>query len=569
MAGPHPAVTARPWLESYPPGVPADYRVPGVGLPRLLEDAARDFPEATAVISGDDELTYAQVRHHAHELAAALAIHGVRAGDRVLVLLPTGVGLTVVLLGLWYRGAVAVPLSHHASAGRCDEVAARTGVVAVIATPAVTTRHDLAPLPTLVVAGDEWNGQAGSHRRSWWRRRPRRTGVHQPDDRADPTELADLLARARAHLPRDPTGPVAADRAPGSPALLVVRPTPAGLDVVEHTHGTLVAAAFQVRLWVPDVQAGRERLVVTEPLHEPVGLVLGLVPGLLTAATTILDDELATAVARHRPTLLVSRAQRLEDTFGGRDRGHRESAHRGLRGRRRARREPGSLRVCLSAGEGVSAATLAALEQRWGGARLRRLHGFGDAAPLTHGQPVYGRSSATALGLPVTGTLAAVVDPQDPTMSRPPGAAGMLMVRGPQIAVQGWLRTGELARMDEQGWFTRLGPVDHVVTRGDDVVPARRLREALCRHPGVTDAEVLGLGDRVVAVVATVRRGPDAGQLGAWLTGEFDARARPDRFLLLDRLPRTGEGELDRAALDPLLSTTTDGEHGPGTGAQR
>ena len=61
---PDPALSARPWVASYPPGVPPTYRLPPVRLPRLLDDAARDFPEHRALEFGRNQLTYAQLQDH-------------------------------------------------------------------------------------------------------------------------------------------------------------------------------------------------------------------------------------------------------------------------------------------------------------------------------------------------------------------------------------------------------------------------------------------------------------------------------------------------------------------------
>jgi long-chain acyl-CoA synthetase len=323
------------------------------------------------------------------------------------------------------------------------------------------------------------------------------------------------------------------------------------VTAVEHSHRTLLATAFQSRLWVPDVQAARERILVAEPLHDIVGLAIGVLAALLSGATTILLDDpsvsgLAKAIERHRPTLLVARSGRVVHLL---DEG--EAAKRDLT----------SLRVCLAVGEGLPDPVARDLERRSGGARFRTLYGCGDAAPITHGQPVYGRVIPTAMGLPVTDTLAVVVNPDDMSTLRAVDEAGLLLVRGPQIpevgtacadgrSVDGWLVTDTVARVNGDGWFTIVGQRDQLLVRAGDPVPAQRLADALCRRPDVRDAEVILVDEQVVAaVVSAKRRPPHPDALLEVLAGSFDSRSLPDRILLVTDLPRTEDDVIDREAL--------------------
>jgi long-chain acyl-CoA synthetase len=548
---PDPSTLERPWLSSYPPGVPPAYRLPAVAVTRFLEDAARDFPDRTAIVAGGERLDHVTLRARVDTVATVLARRGVTAGDRVLVGLPNRSSLPVVLLALWRLGAVAVPVDLRARPERIVAIAQDAAVAAAVATSRVLhalVEHAASPPLTVTVTGDEWPAggrlaQLASRRPTL---RPRRRRVVS---REGALPLAELL----------PEGEVREVPAPPSPdavALLAYRPRSHRLRGVVLTHRNLVASAFQSRLWVPDVQAGRETVVVPDGLHQAPAMALGWLAGLLSAATVVLLDEpdpaeLAREIEREKPTLLVTGPRRLAQLTGGGEAGRRDLT---------------SLRVVLAHGAPLDDHVAADLEGRTNGARVRELFGLAEAGGLTHGQPVYGRTAAGTAGLPVTSTVAAVVDLEDLGALLPPGEPGRLLVHGPQVAsgywglddlssdrfVAGWLVTDDLAMVDEDGIFTHLGRRDAVVERDGQLVSLRQVETVLEQHPAVVRAGVVATEDGAVLVgaVVTRRRGrPSSDDLLAHCRGHLDDRCVPDRVLLVDVLPEDEVGELDRDAL--------------------
>jgi long-chain acyl-CoA synthetase len=544
---PQPTSLERPWLAAYPPGVPPTYRVPEVALARLLDDAARDFSERPALIADGATIDHAELRARVDQVTTVLVDLGLRAGDHVLVAVPNGVTTPTLYFACWRLGAVVVPVAPDLPAERLVAVVRDAGATAVLGTGAVI--HTLAqqgalPGVAVVVTGDEW-----PHRRRLARLRGRRGSGGRTDRRASregALSLADLLDHDGPRL--SPAPP-----APDAPALLSYRPRARELRGVVLTHANLVANAFQARLWVPDVQAGRERVLVADPLHEPLPLTLGLLAGMLSAATMILLDRpdpstLSRTIERERPTLLPVLPARLSDLLAD----------------EAGRRDLGSLRVCLAGGAPLDPQVAAAVEGRTGGARVREVYGLAEAGAMTHAQPVYGRSVPTSMGLPVTGTVAAVVDPEDHGRLRPPGEAGMLLVAGPQVAQgywhrdeasartfrDGWVVTGDLVVVDEAGVFQHVGRVDEVVDRQGQLVSPRRVEAALERHPAVRRAGVVASGDLLFAAVVTGRRSrPDPDGLLAHCRAVLEPCAVPDHIALVDELPETEAGDLARDEL--------------------
>ncbi len=560
MTGPpDPAGIDRSWIAAYPPGVPPTYRIPPVGLPRLLDDAVRDFPQDVALREGDLTLTHVALRDRVAQVVSVLRAQEVTAGSRVLVATGTTITSTVVLLALWRLGAVAVPLppgrDRARTAQRAVEVAAATQVCGALGTTA--------QLAELVDAGLDvgWLLDTSDQRWLSTTRAPRLRLPSPRRRRRSPggRHLGQAVAEvADAPVTVHAAGPVPAD----APALLVPRWRGGRRRTIVLTHRNLVASTFQARLWVPDIQAGREHVVVAGDLLGLAPMVLGWLAGLLAAATVELvgGEEaggLARAIARHRASIAVLEPAQITALLATPE---------------GARRDLSSLRVVLAAGAPLDPEVAGELERRSGGARVREGFGVSEAGPITHAQPVYGRTTPGAMGLPVTDTVAAVVDPDDPGRLRAPDEPGLLLLSGPQISpgylddpdadaarfVDGWLITDDLVTVSADGVFTHLGRRDEVLTAADGgPIAPRRIEAVLERHPGVTRAGVTTDADTgaLVAAVTTTRRSrPTPEELLAHCQAHLESRLLPERVTLVDELPEDDAGGIARELLRTVLA---------------
>jgi long-chain acyl-CoA synthetase len=557
---PDPADIERPWIAHYPPGVPPTYRYPDVPLTRFLDDAARDFPHATATHFHGAELDYDTLSTLADRFASALVDLGVRHGDRVAVVLPNLPASVVAVFGAFRLGAVVVPLNP----GEVDEELGRqladSGArVAVVLHPLVprfqALRTAVPTLEHLVATGIE----------DWlpWRRRllfplvGRRDGsyrrLHADEDVAAMSQLLDGAA------PFGRQEPVQRDDL----AVLQYTGGTTGLPkAVALTHGNLVANAFQARLWVPDVRAGRERLLAVLPFFHVYGLTLGMLTAVLSAATLVLlprfdVDEVLDVIDAQHPTLFPAVPTMYREIAL-----HPEASQHDLR----------SIRACVSGAAPLPLDVARRFEEITGGARLREGYGLSESSPLTHANPIYGRSGHGSIGLPVTDTVAIVVDPEDPTTVLPTGQPGELAVAGPQVMpgywhaeeetarvlVDGWLLTGDIAVQHPDGTFTLVDRKKDVVLAGGYNVYPRDIEAVLLRHPAVAEAVALGVPDerRGETVHAFVVPEPGA---PAVTTAELTEHCRqhlagykvPTAIELRDALPQTRIGKVRRHDLRP------------------
>lgn len=555
---PDPSRFERPWVETYPPGVPVSYQVPTIGLPRILDDAVRDFPEHTALVAGDARIDHATLRDRVEDLAAALHLRGVDAGDRVLVVLPNLLTLPIVLLATWRLRAIAVPLEPSVGTERLARIVDDARPTAIVASRRVQrSLGEQRPPVGLLVDDDRWVIATRTRRRSWWpwRRAGRTEPSAPPIERPTPgsVRLDEAVHEARQRGSQRPVFPVPS----GAPALLAYRDGDPPLGLM-FTHQHLVAATFQARLWVPDVQAGREIALVTEPLARLDALVVGWLAGLLAATSVVLldapdGDRVARSVERERPTLLLATADRLRTV---------------LTDGEAAKRDLTSLRVVLTCGPSPTPGSRAELSRRTGGARARTTFRPAEAAGPTHAQPVYGLTTERSAGPPVTDTLAAVVDPDALGTVRPAGTPGRLLVRGPQVAtdvwgrrhdphlVDGWGVTDHIGTVDEHGAFTPIGRLGEVERLGDTWVAPARIEAALEAHAAVRRAGVVvdHVAGRVRAAVVCRRRPrPTTDELVAHCRTHLDPPAVPADIHLVDDLPEDEAGAIKRDELRERL----------------
>ena len=555
---PDPASIARPWIAHYPPGVPPTYRYPDVPLTRFLDDAARDFPETTATHFGGAELDYETLRDEVDRFATALRDLGVGPGDRVAIVLPNLPANVIATFATLRLGAVVVPLDPGEATDELQRQLVDCGArVAVVLSPQIPRcrelREAVGTLEHIVATGIE----------DWlpWRKRvlfplkARRSGAYrriQPRD-----EVLDLVELIEGAAPVGRQEPVGADDL----ALLQYTGGTTGRPrAVMLTHGNLVANSFQARLWVPDIRAGKERLLAVLPFHHVYGFTLGMMTAVLSAATLLLVprwdvDEILDLIDAQHPTLFPGVPTMYRDIAF-----HPEAGEHDLR----------SIRACVSGAAPLPVDVARRFEEITGGARLREGYGLTEAGPLTHANPIYGRNELGRIGLPVTDTIAIVVDPDDPTRVLPVGERGELAVSGPQVmrgyhddpegtaAVvrDGWLLTGDIVVQHDDGTFRLVDRKHDVVTAGGHEVYPSHVEAVLYAHPAVAQAVAVGVPDAAgvdtVKAYVVVKAGAppvSPAELTEHCRQHLAAHEVPTTIELRDELPRTVIGKVLRRRL--------------------
>ncbi|MGY4643218.1 AMP-binding protein [Cellulomonas sp. URHB0016] len=560
----------RRWYASYAPGVPHEVVVPDEPLGAALDRAARDWPDRVAVDLLGATTTYAELADLVSRGAQVLHDLGVRHGDRVAVVQPNSTAHVVAFFAALRLGAVVVEHNPTYSASELHHQLADSGAtVALVWQKAVAAVLQARPGTALrtVVAVDL---AADLPRRSRWALR-----LPVPAARA---ALAAVRGDVPAATPSWHRLVAAAAPLPAS------HPAPTGDDLalIQYTGGTtgtpkgaslrhrnLVANAVQGQAWTAAVP-GTETVYAMLPFFHAFGLTLGLAYTVRIAATIVafpkFDPTAVLAAQRRRPGTFLPAVPPMLDRIAA-----------------SAEADPKvdltSFRYAISGGMALPAETAARWERVTGGLVVEG-YGMTETAPVVLGSPLSAARRPGALGLPFPSTDIRVVDPQDPSRDVGEGEQGELLVRGPQVFAgywqrpeetaeqllpDGWLRTGDVVRLDDDGFVVLVDRIKEVIITGGFNVYPSQVEDQLRAMPGVRDVAVVGvpggdLGETVVAAVvlddAAVPVDLDA--VRAWCAQRVAQYAVPRGLVLVHELPRSILGKvLRRVVREDVLAAAT------------
>jgi amino acid adenylation domain-containing protein len=489
-----------------------------------LARGAKLHPERVAVLTDDGQLSYEQLDQFASSVAAGLLDKGVERGDRVAVMLPNGLSMVASIFGVIRAGAAFVPLNPtikqekltsllgHSEARIliCDEQRATVAREAIGATPGAELVDDLSAL--------------------------------RADDasRMHPTLSSDLAAIVYT------SGSTGA---------------PKGVTLT-HRNMTFVADSMIEYLEMDET----ERVMCVLPLSFGYGLYQ-LLTCVRAGATLILEAGLAFPgrVVQLLDEQAVTALPGVPTVF---------NVLLSLRGL--AAREFPRLRVLTNAGAALPSATITELRRVFPSARLYSMYGQTECQRVCYLPPSELEVRPTSVGVAIPGTRAWVEAPDGGIAG--PGEVGELIVSGDHVMQGYWndpdatatrlrpgrwpweriLATGDLFRTDEEGFLYFVGRRDDIIKSGGEKVPPREVEEVLHGAPGVREAAVVGVPDKILgeAVCAHVALDPgldrDPSALRRYCTQHLEDYMVPRSVVFHDELPRTENGKLDRRALtDP------------------
>jgi len=557
--------TDRPWLSSYAPGVPATVDVPDESLFDMLERSVERFGPQVALDFYGSTTTYAELGEQVQHAAEALRRLGVEHGDRVALVLPNCPQHVVAFYAVLRLGAIVVEHNPLYTAGELQHQLADHGArVAIVWDKAVPAVQQVAGQTSVetVVAVDLTTALPLAKRLMLRlpvrKARATRAALSGPAPGALPWErLVDQAGRLDPAQPRPTSGDVALLQYTGG-----TTGAPKGAIL---THRNLRANALQGRAWVPGLLDGKETIYAVLPLFHAYGLTLCLTFAMSIGARLVLFprfdvDQVLEAMKRRAATFLPAVPPIYQHlATAARERGVDLSSVRfGISGAMALPRE------------------VAELWERETRGLLVEGYGMTEASPIALGNPVSDARRLGTIGVPFPSTEIRVVDPDDPTVERGQGERGELLLRGPQVfsgywghpegmegalLPGGWLRTGDIVEMSDDGFVTVVDRIKElIITGGFNVYPSE-VEAALRRVEGVADAAAVGLptetgGEEVVAAVVPKE--------GAVLDGEAVRVACrdyltpykvPRRVVIVDDLPRSLIGKvLHRQVRESLLS---------------
>ncbi len=549
----------RPWTASYAEGVPEVLEEQHGSLLDIVDASARDYPDAPALQFFGRETRYADLSADIARAAAALAAHGVRAGDPVALVLPNCPQHIIAFYAVLRLGAVVVehnPLyTPRELRKQFEDHGARHAVVWSKVVGTVQAFPADLRVKTLISVDVT---QAMPLRTRLALRLPIRKARESRHALHERTTGAIAWEDVIRHdpLPDEHPRPTADDLA----IIQYTSGTTGAPKGAMLTHGNLLANAAQARAWVPQIVRGRGCVVYAVlPMFHAYGLTLCLTFAMSMGARLVLfpkfDPEMVLAVTKKHPATFLPLVPPIAERL------------------LTAAREKGvSLRgtdVAISGAMALPHELVVPFEEATDG-YLVEGYGLSECSPVLMANPVADNRVAGTVGLPLPGTECRVVDPDDP---RTDVERGELLVRGPQVFsgyygkpdetdavfVDGWFRTGDIVTIDDDGFVRIVDRIKELIITGGFNVAPTEVENVLRQHPGVADVAVVGLPDEhsgeevVAAVVPTAPGELDVDAVRAFARGILTPYKVPRRIVVVDELPRSLIGKVLRRQVKERL----------------
>jgi long-chain acyl-CoA synthetase len=530
---------SRPWLRHYPDDLNPEPVLRFESLDAAWASRVDRLPGSTVLRYQGRSWTTSDVDRTAAALTVGLQQRGVRPGDRVGIYLQSVPEFVVTLLALWAAGGVAVPFNPMY---RGDEL---------------RRLIDDADLAGMVVAGADLSqlvADLDGSSVSWLLT----VGPEDGDRPATALRVDAFDGVVREHLGSRP-GPV--DISPDAPALICYTSGTTGVPKgAVSSHANVLHSTANFAAWA-GIDADDVVLGVA-PLFHISGVILN-------ASTAVLADATLVLLGRFDPAAAVTAfaQEQVTTTLGSITAFNALLAQEGA-----TRADLASVRLLFSGGAPVPPSTVATFQERFG-LYIHNIWGMtettagGIAVPPGATAPVDEGTGSLSIGVPTPGVVARVVTSDGTEV--PPGTAGELEVAAPQVVSGywrnpqasaatlpgGWLRTGDAAVMDAEGWVYLVDRLkDQINTSGFKVWP-REVEDVLYQHPAVFESAVVGepddyRGEAVVAYVA-LRAGAAAtpDELRAFVRERLAAYKVPRRVDVVADLPKTATGKIRRAGL--------------------
>ena len=539
----------RPWHRSYDPQVPREIDVDAIPLPAYLARAAERAPDQTAIVFMNSELSYRELKEEVDRLATALAGMGVTKGSRVAIFMPNLPQTAISVFAVLSLGAQCVMTNSLYVEREIEHLWTDSGCeVAIVADFLfeARVRGIRAGLPVkqyIIASIPEYlrfplNVFANFKLR---RMNPPSAATVAPEE-----GIAFFRELVRETEPDLPEVDIDADdvalvqytggtTGPAKGALL--------------THRSISANLQQLNAWYPVLEPGNEVILSALPFFHVFGLIGTLFMPTSIAATMVIVPNprdtraLIRTLARNPITMLPA----VPALFGA------ICNHPGIEDV-----DFSAVKICISGAAPLPTAVIQRFEELTG---CRIVEGFGmtEVSLSTHANPYGGTQKEGSIGLPIPSTEVRIVDIETGKVDVPPGEEGELIVRGPQLMDgylnrpdataetlrDGWLHTGDLARMDDDGYFYLVGrKKDMIKTNGFMVFPDE-IDDLLAKHKDVREACSIGVPDErrgeVIKSFVVMNDGatfnPDA--LAEYCRENLAPYKLPRSFEALDELPKS------------------------------
>lgn len=527
----------KPWINHYDPGVPAEIDIPEITLVDLFDDAVRQYGDSVCIIAEGKTLTYAQVDILSDSIARYLFSRGIRKGDCVGLLLPNTAEFVIGYYATLKIGAVVMAMNPAYRPAEIAQLAEESGLKVLILPveryDSIKSISGRMEVTSLVIVGD-WEDQGDAQDVAW-------NAVLKDFSEGEKVN-ADVQ-------PEDPAVFQYSGGTTGTPKCAI------GL------HRNLVANVFQFNRWLVNTRPGEETVLVAIPAYHVYGMVLGMNLAVKMGARMVLVanptdlDSLLAAIEKYQATVFPG----VPNLYAAIN--HYPPVLEG-------KYDLSSIKACISGSATLPLRVKREFEALTHG-HLVEGYGLSEAPTATHCNPVLGENKAGSIGLPLPNVSCKVVDMETGTREMPVGEIGELIVRSPQVMAgyhhneaetamvlrEGWLFTGDIVRMDEDGYFYIVDRKKDVIKVGGFQVWPNEIEAVIGQHPKVREVAAAGIVDENGAEFAkawiVLREGETSTQeeIQAYCDRYLTSYKIPKAVEFVQSLPKTRVGKVLRRVL--------------------
>jgi long-chain acyl-CoA synthetase len=548
----------RVWFKYYDPGVPKHIDYPSFPIFHYLEDAAVKIPDAPCTIFKGATITYREMDQFTDRLAAGLAEMGVKKGDRVGLFIPNTPQFVMAYFAIMKIGGVVVATNPLYTAREIEHQAKDSGIELMLVMSnfykLVKEVQPKTKIRKLIVTNIK-ETLPPVLAFLFTLTKEKKAGFRVQLEEGD-VWMQDLIAR---HKPEDrPKIEVQAE----DNALFQYSGGTTGISKAAIAmHCNLVANTMQMRAWMPNVQDGNEVVLMAIPLFHVYGMVAGMLFALSTGSSMVmvpnprdLKDVLAN-IQKYKPTIfpgvpaLYNAINNHPDVLAG-------------------KYDLSSIKACISGSAPLMRETKEKFEAITGG-KLVEGFGMSETPTATHCNPLEGENRTGSIGLPLPDVDCRIVSLDDGMTVLEPREIGELVVRGPQVMKgyhnmptetantlrDGWLYTGDIAYMDEDGYFYIVDRKKELIKPGGFQVWPREVEEVISEHTKVLEVGVAGVPDpnrgETVKAWVVVKPGETltGEEVKEWCQGKLAKFKVPTQVEFRDELPKTTVGKILRREL--------------------
>jgi long-chain acyl-CoA synthetase len=554
----------RPWLANYDKGVPQTIDYPKKPLFHFLEEAATKYPDRASTIFKGAVISYKEMNTQTDAMAAALVEMGVKKGDRVGIFMPNLPQFVIAFYGILKAGAAVVAINPTYPV---DEIImpvddANIDVMFTLTRfyDKVKAARERTKLKKIIVSNIK-EALPPFTRLLFTLLKEKKDGDHLDTLADGDVWMHDLLAKhansTKPNITVSPDDTAVFQYSGGTTGV------PKGAVAM---HRNVVANTLQIKSWMPSLEPGKEVVLMGIPLFHVYGMVAGMNFAMANGASMVMVPN-----ARDLKDVLDNISKYKATIFPGVPTLYNAiNNHPDVKA---GKYDLSSIKACISGSAPLMRETKEQFEKLTGG-KVFEGYGLSEAPTATHCNPLDGINKTGSIGMPLPDVDVKLINLDDGETELTQGEIGEIIVNGPQVMKgyhnmptetanslrqmkdgKTWLFTGDIARMDEDGYFYIVDRKKELIKPGGFQVWPREVEEALMSHPKVLEVGVGGIPDpqRGETVKAWIVMKPGEtiteAELKAFCKEHLAPYKVPTHYEFRTELPKTTVGKILRREL--------------------